>query len=163
MDPTTDISNVLFEWSVAYFRRSLAEFNLYVRNSGLSMPQMTVLSRLYHHGPCEITRLKELLKTSKAGAGQLVDRMEQQGLITLSVSKTDRRARIVMLTDKGNDLIKAGIDARGNWMKEILDRVPPDEVENVVKALHTLTQAALSIDPGVNGDKEMPFIQAHMM
>ena len=163
MDSESNISGVLFEWSVAYFRRSLAEFNQFVRNSGLSMPQMTVLTRLYHHGPCEINQLKELLKTSKAGTGQLVDRMEQQGLITRSISKTDRRVRIVMLTDKGNDLIKAGIDARENWMKEILDRVPPDEVDGVVKALHTLTHVALSIDPGADGDKEMPFIQAHMM
>jgi DNA-binding MarR family transcriptional regulator len=163
MKSPAESPNILYEWSVTFFRRSLAEFNRFVRNSGLSMPQIVVLTRLYHRGPCEITQLKDLLKTSKAGAGQLVDRMEQQGLVLRSVSKADRRARLVALTDKGNELVKASIDARESWMTAIMEQVPAEETETVYRVLNTLTQIAISLDKERGGEGEISFTDPHMI
>jgi DNA-binding MarR family transcriptional regulator len=163
MNTIPEIPNVLYEWSVTFFRRSVAEFNRFIRTSGLSMPQILVMTRLYHRGPCEINQLQELLKTSKAGAGQLVDRMEQQGLVLRSVSETDRRARMVMLTEKGSELVKASINAREDWMKEIMSQVPPEEVETVSKTLATLTQIALNLEKDSDGDVEVSFSDPHMI
>jgi DNA-binding MarR family transcriptional regulator len=163
MNTAADSPNILYEWSVTFFRRSLAEFNRFVRNSGLSMPQIVVLTRLYHRGPCEINQLKDLLKTSKAGAGQLVDRMEQQGLVLRSVSKADRRARLVALTDKGNELVKASIDAREGWMTAIMEHVPAEETETVYRVLNTLTQIAISLDQERGGEGEISFTDPHMI
>ena len=127
------------------------------------MPQILVMTRLYHRGPCEINQLQELLKTSKAGAGQLIDRMEQQGLVLRSVSETDRRARRVMLTEKGSELVKASISAREDWMKEIMTQVPPEEVEMVSQTLHRLTQIAVALEKESGSEEEVSFTDPHMI
>lgn len=126
------------------------------------MPQISVLTRLYHRGPCEINQLGELLHTTKAGAGQLVERMEQQELVQRHVSATDRRVRVISLTDKGRQTVEASIAARENWMKDLLAQVPDEGRENVAEVLQTLTQIALRLEKESWGDKEVSITDPHM-
>lgn len=106
------------------------------------MTQMNVLMRLHYHGPCEISDLLEVLEISKAGAGQLVERMELQGLVISSPAPHDRRARLVQLTEKGSDLVSQSIEARLSWISELLNDLPPEELPGLAHALQTLAHAA---------------------
>jgi DNA-binding MarR family transcriptional regulator len=162
MDTRPDLSKVLYDWSVAFFRRSISEFNRFTRQSGLSMPQISVLTRLYYRGPCEINQLRELLHTTKAGAGQLVERMEQQGLVQRQVSTTDRRARVISLTDMGHQMVEASIAARENWMKDLLAKIPDEDRENAARVLQTLTNIALRLEKESWGDTEITITDPHM-
>ena len=121
MNETTSLHDVLLDWTAVYMRRSMHDFLRFVRRSGLSTTQMNVLMHIYYHGDCEIRGLLALLEVSKAAAGQLVERMELQGLVERTPAPHDRRARMVSLTPRGRELVEASIAARQAW----LDRLGP--------------------------------------
>lgn len=57
--------------------------------------------------PMTVSSLAERLEISKQGAGQIVDDMEQRGLVARVPSPTDGRARILRLSQRGHDTLKA--------------------------------------------------------
>jgi DNA-binding MarR family transcriptional regulator len=137
-----ELTQTLLDWSAAFMRRSMHDFLHFARREGLSMVQMNVLTRIYYHGACEITALLEILEVSKAAAGQLVERMEQQGLVERQPDPQDRRARRVSLTPKGSALVEASIAARQAWMADLMENIPAEERPAVARALRILTASA---------------------
>jgi DNA-binding MarR family transcriptional regulator len=144
--PENDLTATLQAWSAAFLRRSMHDFLHFARKSGLSMVQMNVLTHIYYRGECEITALLETLEVSKAAAGQLVERMEQQGLVQRRPDPQDRRARLVSLTEKGSELILASIAARQEWMKDVMARVPEEQRAVIAESLRLLTRAAENLE-----------------
>lgn len=144
--PENDLTSILQEWSAVFMRRSMHDFLRFARKSGLSMVQMNVLTHIYYGGECDITALLETLEVSKAAAGQLVERMEQQGLVERRPDPQDRRARIVSLTAKGSQLVLASIDARQSWMNEVMAKVPEAQREVIAVSLRALTRAAETLE-----------------
>jgi DNA-binding MarR family transcriptional regulator len=141
-----ELTHTLLAWSAAFMRRSMHDFLRFTRQEGLSMVQINVLMRIYYHGPCDITALVDTLQVSKAAAGQLVERMEAQGLVIRETDPDDRRARLVSLTAKGCDQVEAGIAARQAWMTDLLASIPAQERPSVTYALRTLTAAAENLE-----------------
>jgi DNA-binding MarR family transcriptional regulator len=113
-----------------------------------------VLTHIYYGGECEITALLEKLEVSKAAAGQLVERMEQQGLVERRPDPRDRRARLVSLTAKGSDLVVASIEARQNWMKDVMARVPEEQRGVIAASLRALTRAAETLEENLHAPGE---------
>jgi DNA-binding MarR family transcriptional regulator len=141
-----ELTQILLDWSAAFMRRSMHDFLRFARREGHSMVQMNVLTRIYYHGDCEITALVDTLQVSKAAAGQLVERMGQQGLVERRPDPQDRRARRVSLTGKGKALVEASIAARQAWMADLLAEIPAQELPAVANALRTLTAAAENLE-----------------
>ncbi len=110
------------------------------------MVQINVLMRIYYHGDCDITALLETLQVSKAAAGQLVERMEQQGLVGRQPDPQDRRARRVSLTEKGRALVIDSIAARQAWMADLLANIPAQERPEAARVLRMLTDAAENLE-----------------
>ena len=140
------LSDTLLEWSAVFMRRSMHDFLHFARRSGLSMVQMNVLTYIYYHGECDITTLLDVLEVSKAAAGQLAERMQQQGLVVRSPDPRDRRSRLVSLTEKGRELVRESIAARQNWMNDLVESVPSDQQAAIVAVLTSLTRAALQLE-----------------
>jgi len=141
-----ELSSTLQQWSAVFMRRSMHDFLHFARQSGLSMVQMNVLTHIYYRGVGDISALLETLEVSKAAAGQLVERMEQQGLVERAPDPRDRRARLVSLTPKGRALVEASITARSEWLNGVLERVPAAQRPAIAAALRALTQAAETLD-----------------
>ena len=142
----SELTSTLMEWSAAFVRRSMHDFLHFARQSGLSMVQMNVLTHIYYRGTCEITALLSTLEVSKAAAGQLVERMEQQGLVERTPDPRDRRARLVSLTPKGRELVGDSIAARQEWMNDVILKVPEEQRASIVESLRALTRAAEDLD-----------------
>ena len=154
MNDSTSLHEVLSAWTVVYMRRSMHDFLRFARRSGLSLAQMNVLMRLYYHGACEIRGLLALLEVSKAAAGQLVERMEQQGLVERTPAPHDRRARLVSLTARGRELVDATIAARQAWLKSLVESLPVESRDEIARTLAQLTTQAEQIDRGVDPSVE---------
>ena len=141
-----ELTQTLLDWTAAFMRRSMADFMRFTRREGLSMVQINVLMRIYYHGDCDISTLLESLQVSKAAAGQLVERMEQQGLVERRANPQDRRARSLSLTARGRTLVEDSIAARQAWMADLIDRIAPEERAATIKALRGLTAAAENLE-----------------
>src|SRR5215471_18043751 len=68
---------------------------------GLSTNQFSILARLNRVGPSTIQELARLLVMDRSTLGHLLRPLEKRGFVRLEISKSDRRSRVVRLTQAG--------------------------------------------------------------
>lgn len=142
----TTLSSVLRSWSEVFMRRSMHDFMHFSRQSGLSMTQISVLFRLHYGGSCGVSDLGDHLGVSNAAASQMVDRLVGMELLKRSEDPVDRRVKTLALTPKGAALVLDSIEARRRWMEDLTTALAPDQEQQIIDALTTLTQAALKLE-----------------
>ena len=81
-----------------------ARMDARLAGSGITPAQTHALMYLHRHGgqapQCELTAF---LRVKPSTANGILDRMEEKGLVTRSVSGTDARRRLITLTEKGKE------------------------------------------------------------
>lgn len=137
----------LHAWMETFMRRTMSDFLRYSRESGVSMHQFGALFYLHRKGICGVSEVGEDLGVTNAAASQMIDRLVQQGLLQRSEDPHDRRVKQLVLTQKGEDLIRAAIQARHSWMEELNNRLNPKQQAQIISALDQLTEAAQEIAP----------------
>ncbi len=85
---------------------------LSVSGSGLRATQYSILGYLRTEGPMMMIELAELMTIDRATIGHNLRPLERDGLVRIQVSETDRRARIVSITDEGIKRVELG---RSGW------------------------------------------------
>ena len=73
-----------------------------------------------------------------------MDELERAGLAERRPSPTDRRARVIVVTDAGRELIRAGRDIVDGVHREVLGELPDDERRAFVSALDRLMGGLLA-------------------
>jgi DNA-binding MarR family transcriptional regulator len=146
MSPSNELDKALRDWVAVFMRRSMHEFMDSMKDTGLSMPQLTTLIRLHYHGPCPISGIGDDLGVTTAAASQMVDRLVHLGLLERSEDPTDRRVRHVHLTRQANDLVRRAVEARVGWMRDLSTDMTADQQASVVQSICYLTKAALALE-----------------
>jgi MarR family transcriptional regulator, 2-MHQ and catechol-resistance regulon repressor len=77
-----------------------------VSATGLCLSDFGVLEALLHKGPLPVSALGKKVLLSSGSMTAAVDRLERSGFVERAATSTDRRARIVHLTEKGSSLIR---------------------------------------------------------
>ncbi len=73
---------------------------------GLSLTDFMALEALLHKGPLTITQIQAAALLATGSMTVVVDRLEARGWIVRTMSKADRRARVLELTEAGRALIE---------------------------------------------------------
>ena len=142
MTTSREFERALRAWAMVFMRRSIHEFFLAMKDSGLSPSQLNTLMRLHYRGSCPVSGISDELGVTAAAASQIVERLSGMGLIDRSEDPSDRRVRQVTLTPKGRGLVARGVEARITWVRELARRLPAEELAPIVEALRRLTEAA---------------------
>ena len=158
MAPSQQFAAVLREWSEVFMRRSMRDFTTFMRNSGLTMPQVSALFKLHYQGTCGVSDIADHLDVTSAAASQMVDRLVQQGLLERSTDPHDRRVKQLELTPLGSRLLEGSIEARVQWMAGLTTVLSPAEQETIVTALDLLTDAATRLERHAFEDSRAPEI-----
>jgi DNA-binding MarR family transcriptional regulator len=145
MQETRRIRALLRDWVERFTMRSMHGMSLYARSAGLSMPQFSLLMRLYHGGGCEVHDIGTQFEVSAGAASQLVDRLVQGGLVVRSEDPQDRRVRQIALSDQGRAFIQKGITERYRWVDELVEVLGAQEKAGLVKWLPALMEAEKSL------------------
>jgi DNA-binding MarR family transcriptional regulator len=132
----------LEEWIEVFMQRSMRDFMGYARESGLSMSQLGALFQIHHRGSSGVTDLGEELGVTSSAASQMLERLVHLGLIRRSEDPSDRRAKQIVLTDKGRQVLQAGIQARQSWLSDLAGILSNSEKEVIVAALELLIDKA---------------------
>lgn len=123
---------------------ALEQLVRYVRQvstaGGLSSAASSVLGRLGREGPQRVTELARGEGVSQPGMTQLVTRMERDGLVRRIASTDDRRGVLVEATDAGADVVKERHAERAQALRELMDRLDPQEQSAVAVALPALAR-----------------------
>ena len=88
---------------------------------------------------CSQTELADHLDQSESSVSTLVDRMRKDGLLYRLRSKTDRRMKSLMLTEKGRQLFTSARERHDERMNELLQSVDPVHVSMLNMLLKLLS------------------------
>jgi DNA-binding MarR family transcriptional regulator len=142
MSSTKILSEVVREWSEVYMHRSARDFKRFMRETGLSFSQVNVLMRLYHSGKSGVSEIGVQLGVTNAAASQAIDKLVNLELIERTEDPADRRAKLLVLTEKGRDLIGQGIEIRSGWIGGLTNALSSEQQGMIISALTLLTEAA---------------------
>lgn len=146
MSETQTFSQIVRQWMDTFMHRSMRGWSQFVKSTGLSMPQFSILMQLYHKGASGMSELSERFGISPAAASQLVDKLVQADLLLRTENPNDRRAKQVALTAHGKQLIEQGIAERYRWMEKLDENLSLEERNKVAEALKILDEAAKELD-----------------
>ncbi len=151
MTKPTRFSKTLRAWMDAFMHRSMRGWGHFAKNTGLSMPQFSILMQLHYRGTCSISDISDRFDFSAAAASQLVDKLVQAGYLERAEDPSDRRAKLLTLSAKGGELLKEGIEERYRWMDDLASSLSAEERGKVSEALILLTNAVEKME---NGNRE---------
>ncbi|MBC7877479.1 MAG: MarR family transcriptional regulator [Anaerolineales bacterium] len=146
MTKPTQFTQTLRAWMDVFMHRSMRGWGHFAKSTGLSMPQMSILMQLHHKGTCGISDISERFDISAAAASQLVDKLVQADYLARAEDPNDRRAKILTLNIKGQELIKRGAEERHRWMDELATKITAEERSKVTEALEILNRAVLQLE-----------------
>lgn len=87
-----------------------------------------------------MSQLAEHERISRPSATGIVDRLSERGLLHREPDEDDARARIVRLTDEGQQLVIHGRQERTAFLARKLERLPADDFSTVRRATEILTE-----------------------
>ncbi len=143
----------MHEWTGVFMRNSMRNFLLYSKEKGVSMPQIGALFRI-RRGDCSVSDISGELSISNAAASQMLESLVQQDYVRRSEDPNDRRAKQLVLTEKGRKVLQDGIRARQEWMHDVVHLLSPQEQAQVAAALRLLTEKTGEIEKNGRSDPE---------
>jgi len=146
MTKSVPFNQAIRSWMDVFMHRSMRGWGLYAKSTGLSMPQFGVMMQLHHKGACGMSEVSERFEITPAAASQLVDKLVQSGFIVREEDPSDRRAKVLNITDKGRELIQRGIEERYRWVDQLVETLTAEQKAKVSEALVLLTEAAQETD-----------------
>jgi len=128
----------LLNWTEVSMRRSMRNFILYAKETGISVLQIGAMFQIHSKGVSGVSDLGSKLGITSAGASQMLDRLVQQGLTARSEDPKDRRGKQIVLTEKGLRVLQESVRARQGWTEALAVTLTAQEKEQVVAALNIL-------------------------
>lgn len=110
-------------------------------NRDLSLTAVAVLGSLDRRGTQRITTLAAAEGVSQPSMTQLVQRLEQRGLVARTSDPSDGRVALVSLTDQGRAVLAARRQRNARRIAEMLDDLPADDVRALADALSVVLPA----------------------
>ncbi|OYU18376.1 MAG: MarR family transcriptional regulator [Rhodobacteraceae bacterium PARR1] len=124
-------------------RKLFRQFESQTADHGLSAAQWRLLGHLLKQGPSTQIVLADLLEVEPISVSRLIDRMEQAGWLRREAHPDDRRARIIVATDKAR-ATAPGVKAIAEALSaQALDGLTEDERRIFLTALR---QVATNMD-----------------
>jgi len=98
------------------------------RDFGTTLPRFDVMAALarYDEG-LKMSALSGVLRVSNGNVTGIVDRLAEEGLVVRVQVPGDRRASLVRLTRKGQEVFARQAAAHEAWISELLEDFTPEE------------------------------------
>ena len=109
---------------------------------GLSMARTKVLARLRERGPTRQNVLATELALSPHSITDIVDGLERSGMAERRPDPTDRRAKLVAITDAGEAGLDVANATRERLLKQIFGALSETDRETLLRLLDALDEAA---------------------
>jgi DNA-binding MarR family transcriptional regulator len=112
-----------------------------LRGSGLRITQVALLVQVRRLEPITVSTLAEALSSERSAVARDLRILERNGLVSVSESSSDRRAREVRLTRGGHARLAAAAPGWRRAQAEMRERLGPDDAEALLaSARHLLSR-----------------------
>jgi DNA-binding MarR family transcriptional regulator len=150
MKDSDEVVGSLIEWTEVFMRRSMGAVVYVAKQHGLSISQVGALFQLSHLGISSVSKIADKLGVTSAAASQMLDRLVTQGLIDRSEDTSDRRAKQLVLTERGGRFINEVMKARQRWFQSVAEEMSAKERRTVVSGLSILLDRVRRADPDIH-------------
>ncbi|WP_223069579.1 MarR family winged helix-turn-helix transcriptional regulator [Paenibacillus caui] len=106
---------------------------------GLTGPQFHLLIFIYRKGTCKVSDLAEAMNVKPSAITVMLDRLVQSGFVDRRHDENDRRAVLVSLTGRGNEVMAEGRKKSLKIVKWYLGQLKDSEVESLVGIVEKLS------------------------
>lgn len=115
---------------------------------GITRSQWWVLTNLSRHSTHEMvqTELANVLDIGKVALGGLLDRLEASGYIERRADPIDRRAKRIVMTKKGEDILDRMQSRAAKLNREMLQCITAEEIEFAQDVLYRMKRRLLEMD-----------------
>ena len=138
MDNREQFTGALREWAEVFMSTSMGTFLQFAKDQGLSVPQIGVLFHINSRGTCGVSDIGDDTGVTSAAASQMLDRLVQNGLVERREDPDDRRAKQIVLTERGHRVVRGSQEARQRWFSTLADGMSTHERDLATEALRTL-------------------------
>ena len=104
---------------------------------GLEGTQYTVLAHIFVHGPISLSKVAELMHVDRTTLARNLVPLERKRLIEIK-SGSDRRAKIINITDKGKEVLAKALPVWKKTQESIKDKLGFDNWESLISNLSGL-------------------------
>ncbi len=150
MTETDGLVKSLQEAFNLFRQRMMGNLFVYAKDNGLTMPQFGAMFHIYHSGVCGVSEIGSDLGVTNSAASQMLERLVQTKLISRSEDPSDRRGKLVVLTDKGREILLKGNLANQLWLEDLARSMTPQEQEQVRQAIGILVEKARLLEASSN-------------
>ncbi|OHD74462.1 MAG: hypothetical protein A2177_12755 [Spirochaetes bacterium RBG_13_68_11] len=138
MDNREQFTSALREWAEAFMSASMRTFLQFAKEQGVSVPQIGALFHINSRGTCGVSDIGDDLGVTHPAASQMLQRLVQNGLVERREDPNDRRAKQIVLTERGHRVVRGSMEARQRWFATLADVLSPHERDLATEALRTL-------------------------
>jgi DNA-binding MarR family transcriptional regulator len=114
-----------------------ASFYDVLTHHGIARSEWRVLAVLHEFGPLPVLEVADAALSPQPTVTHALRRLEQRGLVTRTDSETDRRQRIVTITEQGFQITQTLIDEARDLAHRVLADIPG--LDDLAAQLRTLT------------------------
>jgi DNA-binding MarR family transcriptional regulator len=143
------VTNLQEAFSI-FRRRMMGNIFAFARDKGLTIGQFGAMFHISHKGGCGVSDIGNDLGVTNSAASQMLDRLVQLELINRSEDPSDRRSKLISLTDKGRQILQEGNLANRIWLEDLARSMDPKEQELVNKAIVILIDKARDLETMVD-------------
>jgi len=111
-------------------------------DSGLTVTQLRSLFLIANKGSTNFRKMAEALKVTPSNVTGIIDRLEDQGLVSRTQNPEDRREMTLQATDKGKALVFNLKEAGMKEMTQILSLLSLAELSALAQGLSAFMKAA---------------------
>ncbi|WP_298822638.1 MarR family transcriptional regulator [uncultured Roseibium sp.] len=116
-------------------RRLRNEFNW-------TLPRFDVMSALARSPDgLKMSEISQMLRVSNGNITGIVDKLSEEGLALRVAVPGDRRANLVRLTPKGQNVFAEHAEVHEAWIDEILSGLDSEDVDGMIGRLDRLSEA----------------------
>ncbi|HHV65277.1 MAG TPA: MarR family transcriptional regulator [Peptococcaceae bacterium] len=108
-----------------------------------TMPQTMIMYYLGQSGKMKISELSEKMGLTNSTVSGIVDRLEDQGVVSRTRSTSDRRVVYVELNPEYAKKLQDIHDNLDKYFEEILAALPPEQVTSIYQTLAALRNTIL--------------------
>ncbi|MBV8451325.1 MAG: MarR family transcriptional regulator [Deltaproteobacteria bacterium] len=119
--------------------RLLAAGDALVGDIGLSSARWQVLgAAALSPVPLPVAHLARNMGLTRQSVQRLVDEMMNDGLVRYAPNPHHRRAKLVLLTDRGEMAYRAAMDRQAPWADELAAGLTPEDIISAISILRRL-------------------------
>lgn len=136
MSSNADLATTLHATAIQLLRAARADDP----DTGLSPARLSALSVVVHAGPLALSELARQEQVSRPAVSQLVQGLEQSGLVRRRNDPQDARSAVLKATVKGRRCLQAARARRVKRIGAMLERMTPAERRALEKGLAGLVR-----------------------